>query len=95
MYLIIETCFENITHEDPSALAFYKTNFEKFCKRPVKEAGVVFMKAKFGSDSGLHKGLKKKRQRLTTRNRMRGLLPWEWEGNYLLEKQCKQTITQT
>lgn len=48
MYLIIETCFENITHEDPSALAFYKTNFEKFCKRPVKKAGVVFIKAKFG-----------------------------------------------
>jgi hypothetical protein len=30
-YLITGPCFENITHDYPSALTFYKINFVKLC----------------------------------------------------------------
>lgn len=86
MYLIIEPCFENLIHYYPSALEFYKTNFGKFWERPVKEAGIGFMKAKFGFRQRYAGGADGEKTELVAGNRMRFWLPWEWERNYLLEK---------
>lgn len=54
----------------------------------MKEAGAL-VKAR-----ALQKGLKEKRQRLVAVNRLKLWPLWKWEGNYLLEKQHKETIKQ-
>lgn len=90
----MELCFENIMYYCPSALLSYKTNFGKPCESPTKEA-----------DEGpgacqawvltMPKGLMEERQGLLRGNKMRTWLPWEWEGNCLLEKQHEETTNQT
>lgn len=97
MYLITEPCFENITHDYPSALAFYKTNFGKLCERPVQEAGVGSCGSQVWvlTAAGRKEGPREEGQKLVAGTRMRVWLPWKWEENHGLEKQGKETIHQT